>query len=93
MRHLKEVQVTRAVTLIQEGWTFCHVAVDINVSTSVINSLWNRYDETGQFTRRVGQGHGCKTIPQDDHLCIVRSFSNCQRTATRPQEGHWSYSV
>ena len=31
MRHLNEFQVARAVTLIQEGWTFRRVAVDINV--------------------------------------------------------------
>ena len=47
MRHINEVQVARAVTLIQEGWTFRRVAVDLNVSPSVIHRLWNRYDETG----------------------------------------------
>ena len=47
MRHLNEVQVARAVTLIQEGWTFHRVAVDLNVSLSVIHCLWNHYNETG----------------------------------------------
>jgi hypothetical protein len=47
MRHLNEVQVTRAVTLIQEGWTFRRVAVDLNGSPSVIHRLWTRYDVTG----------------------------------------------
>jgi hypothetical protein len=37
MRHLNEVQVARAVTLNQEGWTFRRVAVDLNVSPSVIH--------------------------------------------------------
>ena len=54
------------VTFIQEGWTFRHVAVDLNVSPSVIRCLWNRYDKIGQFTRRVGQGRGHMTTPQDD---------------------------
>jgi Transposase and inactivated derivatives len=72
MRHLNEVQLARAVSLIQEGLTFRRVAVDLNVSPSVIRRLWNRYDETGQFTRRVGQGRGCMTTPQDDdHLCVA----------------------
>ena len=61
MRHFNEAQVARAVTLIQERWTFRRVAVDLNVSLSVILRLWNHYNETGQFTRRVGQGHGHMT--------------------------------
>ena len=74
MRHLNEVQVTRSITLIHKGWTFCHVTVDLNVSLSVIHRLWNHYDETGQFLRRVGQGRGCMTIPQDDQyltICVL----------------------
>ena len=38
MRHLNEVQVARAVNLIPEGWTSRRVAVDLNVSPSVIES-------------------------------------------------------
>ena len=70
MRHFNEVQVTRA-TLIQEGRTFLHVAVDLNVSLSIIHRLWNRYDETGQFTRSVGQGCGRMTTPQDDWYLTI----------------------
>jgi hypothetical protein len=53
MRHLNEVQVALAVTLIQKGWTFRRVAVDLNVSPSVIDRLWNRYDENGQLDKIV----------------------------------------
>jgi hypothetical protein len=45
--------------------------VDLNVSPSVIHRLWNHYDETGQFTRRVGQGHGRMTTPQDDRYLTI----------------------
>jgi Transposase and inactivated derivatives len=78
MRHLNEVQVARAVTLIQEGWTFHRVAVYLNVSPSIIHHLWNRYDETGHFTRRVVQGRGPMTTPQDDRyltICALRRRS------------------
>jgi hypothetical protein len=50
MRHLNKAQVTRAVTLIEEGWTFRLVAVDLYIYSSVFHLLWNRYVETGQFT-------------------------------------------
>ena len=75
MIHLNEIQVTRAVTLIQESWTFRRVAVDLNVSPSVIHRLWNRYDETDQFTRRVRQGRGSMTTPQDNRYLTVRILS------------------
>jgi hypothetical protein len=89
MRHLNEVQVTS----IQEGWTFRRVAVDLNVSPPVIHRLWNRYDETGQFTRRVGQGRGLMTTPQDDRYMTFCALRRRLATATRPQEGHWSHGV
>jgi hypothetical protein len=31
VRHLNEVHVARVVTLVQEGWSFRHVALDLNV--------------------------------------------------------------
>jgi transposase len=56
MRHLSEVQVARPVALIQ------HVSRDLRVSPSVIQRLWNRFRETGQYVRRAGQGRNRKTI-------------------------------
>jgi hypothetical protein len=39
VRHLNEVQVARAVTLIQEGWTFRHVAMDLSVTACGIATM------------------------------------------------------
>ena len=78
LRHLNEVQVA----LIQEGWTFIRITADLNVSPSVIHRLWNHYDETGQFTRKVGQGRGRMTTPQDDHyltICVLQHHSPTTR--------------
>jgi Transposase and inactivated derivatives len=86
MRHLKEFQVARAVTLIREGWTFRCVAVDLNVSSLVIHHLWNRYDETGQFTKRVGQGRGRMTNPQDDRYLSICALRRRSATARELQQ-------
>jgi transposase len=40
MRHLSEVQVARAVALIQHGHSIRHVSKDLRVSPSVIQRLW-----------------------------------------------------
>ena len=82
MGYHNEVQDARAITLIQEGRTFGHFAVDLKVIPSVIHRLWNHYNATVQFTRRVGQGHGCMTTPQDDRYltsCALRHHSATTR--------------
>ena len=80
MRHL---DFTRAVTLIQEGWTFHRVAVDLNVSPSVIHRLWNRYDEKDW---RVGQGRGRMTTPQDDRYLTICALWHHSATAIELQQ-------
>jgi Transposase. len=86
MRHFNEAQVARAVTLIQERWTFRRVAVILNVFPSVIHHLWNHYNETGQFTRRVGQGSGCMTTPQDDQYLTICALQRYSATARELQQ-------
>jgi transposase len=61
MRHLIEVQVARVAALIQHGHSIGHVSRDLRVSSSVIQRLWNRFLETGQYIRRAAQGRNRKT--------------------------------
>ena len=70
--------------MIQEG--FDRVAVDLNVSPSVIYRLWNRYDETGQFTRRVRQGQGRMTNPQDDRYLTICTLRRRSKTSIKLQQ-------
>jgi Transposase. len=58
----------------------------INVSLSDIHCFWNRYDETGQFTRRVGQGRGCKTTPQNDWNLTICALQCRSATARELQQ-------
>ena len=80
MRYLSDVQVARVVTFIQEGWNFRRVAEDLNVSPSVIHRLWNRYNETGQFTRQVGQGRRRISMSIDDRYLAISALR--RRTVT-----------
>jgi Transposase. len=59
--------------------------VNLNTSPPVIHRLWNRYDKTGQFTRRVGQGRGRMTTPQDDWNLIIFAFRRRSATARELQ--------
>jgi transposase len=80
MRHLSEVQVVRAVALIQHAHSIRHVSGDLRVSPSVIQRLWNRFRETGQYVRRAGQGRNRKTTQNQDRFLVL--FSLRKRTAT-----------
>jgi transposase len=80
MTHISEVQVARAVALIQHGHSIRHVSRDLRVSPSVIQRLWNRFRETGQYVRRAGQGRNRKTIQNQDRFLVL--FSLRKRTAT-----------
>jgi Transposase. len=60
--------------------------VDRNVSPLVIHRLWHRYDETGQFTRRVGQGRERMTSLQDDRYLTIRALRRRSATARELQQ-------
>jgi transposase len=74
------VQVARAVALIQYGHSIRHVSRDLRVSPSVIQRLWNRFLETGQYVRRAAQGRNRKTTQNQDRFLVLSSLR--KRTAT-----------
>jgi transposase len=72
------VQVARAVALIQHGHSIRHVSRDLRVSPSVIQRLWNRFRETGQYVRRAARNR--KTTQNQDRFFVLSSLR--KRTAT-----------
>lgn len=80
MRQLNEVEVVRAVALIENGESIRQVARNFRVSPSVIQRLWNRYRETGQYKRQTGQGRKRKTNQNQDRFLVLSSLR--QRTST-----------
>ena len=74
MRHLSEVEVARAVSLIENGFRIRQVARMFNRSPSVIKRVWDRYRETGQYKRRIGQGRKRKTTQNQDRFLVLSSL-------------------
>ena len=56
IRHFNSEETARAVQMIEDGLSQRRVAQYLGVSSSVVNRLWNRYLETGNYNRRPGQG-------------------------------------
>jgi transposase len=83
MRSLSEVEVARAVALLEDGRSMRFVANILNTSPSVICRLWHRYQITGSYSRRAGQGLKGKTSHQNDRYSVT--CSPRRRTATARQ--------
>ena len=74
--HLSEVQCARACEMIQNGQTQRQVAMTLGVSQSAIRNIWNRFQDTGSYSRRPGTGVWRSTNDRDDrylHLLVRRN--------------------
>ena len=70
-------------------WSHC---LSVSYSPHVESLRWDRPVHKEGWTR--SWTHDNPTgWPISGHLCVATSFSNCQRTATRPQKGHWSHGI
>ena len=92
-RQLTEAEVARAVQFLEFGKTQRAVAVHFDVSGSVINRLWRRFQEDGLYTRRPGKGRRrVTTPPQDRYLRILarRNLStiSCKILSHKLPEGN-----
>ena len=82
-RFLEEVEVAQAVALLESGFSQRIVAERFDIPRSVVARLWSRYQETGEFTRREGQGrHRLKSQREDQYLRNLAQ-QNRQFTARR----------
>jgi transposase len=90
MRSLSEVEVARAVALLEDGRSMRFVANSLNTSPSVICRLWHRYQITGSYSRRAGQGCKRKTTNQNDRYIVTSPL--WRRTATaRELQNHYIF--
>ena len=82
--HLSEVQCARACEMIQNGQTQRQVAMTLGVSQSATRNIWNRFQDTGSYSRRPGTGVWRSTNDRDDrylHLLVRRNTFYSARRA------------
>lgn len=81
MRDLSEIEVARAIALIENGVKIRQVARNFNRSPSVIKRVYDRYRETGRYKRRTGQGRKRKTTQIQDRYLVLSSLRKRIATA------------
>jgi transposase len=80
-RHLNNEEAVRAIALIEDGRSQRYVANLLGVQQSTISRVVQRYRETGQYSRREGQGRRRITTAVDDRFLRLTAMRTRHCTA------------
>lgn len=81
MPHTSEFDAVKIVTLANEGIRQKDIAERLHIHQSTVSRTIRRYNDTGEYKRRPGQGRRRCTTPRDDRYLQIQSLRNRAHTA------------
>ena len=81
-RYCSEAEAAQIVTLYEEEYRQKDIARRLRRGQSTVSNILKRYQETGNFVRRPGQGRKRCTTAIDDRFLILNSTRNRTLTHT-----------
>jgi transposase len=85
---LNQSQVAQLVVLAQKGYTQRQLAEKFQTSQAAVYRVLQRYEETGTYTRQVGQGCKRKTSTREDHFLSLQARRKRFVTPKRSSVGY-----
>uniref|UniRef100_A0A8C4TJ22 Transposase n=1 Tax=Erpetoichthys calabaricus TaxID=27687 RepID=A0A8C4TJ22_ERPCA len=80
-RYLDPKEVAQVVQLLQDGTSIRAMARRFAVSLSTVSRAWRRFQETGSYSRRAGQGRRRSLTHQQDLYLLLWARRNRMSTA------------
>uniref|UniRef100_A0A8C4SSF1 Transposase n=1 Tax=Erpetoichthys calabaricus TaxID=27687 RepID=A0A8C4SSF1_ERPCA len=80
-RYLDTTEVAQVVQLLQDGTSIRTIARRFAVSPSTVSRAWRRFQETGSYSRRAGQGRRRSLTHQQDRHLLLWARRNRMSTA------------
>ena len=82
---LTDAEMARGVGMLEAGLSQRQVAQALNVNQSVISRMWNRYQTTGNVSRRHSGGRTRITTLREDRFLVMQASRHPFWTATQLQ--------